>query len=91
MGRAPLALVGVTASGKSALAAALARRRPDADLVAVDSMTVYRHMDIGTAKPSVEERAELRYHLLDLVDPAEEFTVRQFQHAARAALADIAG
>ena len=86
-----LALVGVTASGKSALAAALARARPEAELLAVDSMTVYRGMDIGTAKPSPAERAELRYHLLDLVDPAEEFTVRQFQQAARSALAAVEG
>ncbi len=87
--RRHVALVGVTASGKSALAAALARARPEAELVSVDSMTVYRDMDVGTAKPTRRERAELRYHLVDLVDPAEEFTVRQFQEAARAALAAI--
>lgn len=84
-----MALVGVTASGKSALAAALARARPEAELLAVDSMTVYRGMDVGTSKPTPAERAQLRYHLLDLVDPSEEFTVRQFQRAASAALADI--
>lgn len=87
--RGHVALLGVTASGKSALAAALARARPEAELVAVDSMTVYRHMDVGTSKPDVGERAELRYHLLDLVDPSEQFTVRQFQEAARGALASI--
>lgn len=84
-----VALLGVTASGKSALAAALARARPGAELVSVDSMTVYRGMDIGTSKPTPDEQAVLRYHLLDLVDPAEEFTVRQFQDAARCVLADI--
>ena len=84
-----VALVGVTASGKSAVAAALARARPEAELLAVDSMTVYRGMDVGTSKPTPAERAELRYHLLDLVDPAEEFTVSQFQEAARAVLADV--
>jgi tRNA dimethylallyltransferase len=84
-----VALVGVTASGKSDLAAALARARPEADLVSVDSMTVYREMDLGTSKPSAAEQAALRYHLVDLVDPADEFTVRQFQVAARAALAEI--
>ena len=52
-------------------------------------MTVYRGMDIGTAKPSPAARAEVPHHLLDLVDPAEEFTVSQFQRAARAALAAI--
>jgi tRNA dimethylallyltransferase len=85
----PLALVGPTASGKSALALALARRRPEAELVSVDSMGVYRGMDIGTAKPSPEVRRAVAYHLLDLVDPAEEFSVRQFQEAARAALDQI--
>ena len=84
-----MALVGVTASGKSALAAAVARARPEAELVSIDSMAVYRHMDIGTAKPSPAERRELRWHLLDLVEPGEEFTVRQFQAAAACALAGI--
>ena len=86
-----MALVGVTASGKSRLAAALARARPEAELVSVDSMAVYRGMDIGTAKPAPGERAGLRYHLLDLVDPDEEFTLQQFQDAARRALAGIEG
>lgn len=84
-----MALVGVTASGKSRLAAALARARPEAELVSVDSMAVYRGMDIGTTKPTIEERRSLRYHLVDIVDPAEEFTVSQFQAAARAALCAI--
>ena len=63
---------------------AVARRRGDVELVSVDSMTVYRDMDIGTAKPSAAARAEVPHHLLDLVDPAEEFTVLEFQAAARA-------
>ncbi|HLX89597.1 MAG TPA: tRNA (adenosine(37)-N6)-dimethylallyltransferase MiaA [Acidimicrobiales bacterium] len=82
--------MGVTTSGKTALAAALARARPEAELVSVDSMTVYRGMDIGTAKPSPAEQAELRMHLLDLADPSEEFTVLQFQAVARGVLGDIA-
>ena len=86
-----MALVGVTASGKSRLAGGLARARPEAELVSVDSMSVYRGMDIGTAKPSPRERRRLRYHLVDLVDPDEEFTLQQFQAAARQALSDIAG
>ena len=86
-----VALVGVTASGKTALAAALAMARPEAELVSVDSMTVYRGMDIGTAKPSAAERAAWRMHLVDLADPAEEFTVAQFQAAARGVLAGIEG
>lgn len=70
---------------------AVARRRGDVELVCVDSMTVYRGMDLATAKPSPAARAEVPHHLLDLVEPSEEFTVRQFQAAARGALADIAG
>jgi tRNA dimethylallyltransferase len=54
-------------------------------------MQVYRGMDIGTAKPTAAERAEVPHHLLDLVDPDEEFTVSEFQQAARGVLADIAG
>jgi len=87
----PLALVGTTASGKSALALEAARRRPGLELVSVDSMQVYRGMDIGTAKPTAEERAEIPHHLLDLADPDEDFSVARFQAEARAALADIEG
>ena len=83
------ALVGVTASGKSALALELARRLPGIELVSIDSMQVYRGMDIGTAKPTPAERAEVPHHLLDLADPTEEFTVARFQRAFRAAIADI--
>ncbi|HEX2577666.1 MAG TPA: tRNA (adenosine(37)-N6)-dimethylallyltransferase MiaA [Aquihabitans sp.] len=86
----PLAIVGVTASGKSALALELARRRSDVELVSVDSMQVYRGMDVGTAKPTAAERAEVRHHLLDLVDPWETFDVASFQGAVRTVLADIA-
>jgi tRNA dimethylallyltransferase len=82
-------LVGATASGKSALALALARRDPAWELVSVDSMQVYRGMDIGTAKPTREERAEVPHHLLDLLEPWEDGTVAWFQQAAHAAIADI--
>lgn len=85
-----VALVGTTASGKSAIGMAVARSRPGVELVCVDSMTVYRGMDIGTAKPPVPARAEVPHHLLDLVDPSEEFTAAQFQLAAARVLADIA-
>jgi tRNA dimethylallyltransferase len=83
--------VGPTASGKSALALELARRRPEAELVSVDSMCVYREMDIGTAKPSAAVRAEVPYHLVDLVDPDEEFTLSRFQSEARAVIGAIEG
>lgn len=85
----PLAILGATASGKSALALAIAEQLGDVELVSVDSMQVYRGMDIGTATPTAAERAAVRHHLVDLVDPSEEFTVGAFQAAARAALADI--
>ena len=64
-----VALVGVTASGKSEAALELARRRGDCEIVSVDSMCVYRGMDIGTSKPGPEARAAVPHHLLDLVDP----------------------
>jgi tRNA dimethylallyltransferase len=86
-----MALVGPTASGKTSLALELARCRQDAEIVSVDSMAVYRGMDIGTAKPSVAERAGLTVHMIDLVDPSEDFTVREFQDAARRVIADIEG
>ena len=85
-----VALVGVTASGKSETALQLARRRGDCEIVSVDSMCVYRGMDIGTSKPGPEARAAVPHHLLDLVDPDEDFTLTQFQQAAREALEGIA-
>jgi tRNA dimethylallyltransferase len=87
---APVVLVGATATGKSALAHELARRRAEAELVSVDSMCVYRGMDIGTDKPDPSMRRVVPYHLLDVVDPSEEFTVRQFQRESERALAEIA-
>ncbi len=85
-------IVGPTAVGKSSLALGLARRllhggRP-AEIVNADSMLVYRGMDIGTAKPSVVERAEVRHHLVDTLDVTETATVAEFQSQARAAIAD---
>jgi tRNA dimethylallyltransferase len=91
-----VALVGPTASGKSHVAREVARAvgasgsTAEVELVSVDSMAVYRGMDLGTTKPTPAERAEVRYHLVDLVDPDEEFTVTRFQAAARAALDGIA-
>jgi len=75
-----------TASGKSALAHALAFDHHDTvEILAVDAMTVYRGMDIGTAKPTRAERAEVSYHLLDLVEPSDEFTWPSIKkpHASR--------
>ena len=84
-----LVLVGATASGKSALALEVARQRPGTELVSVDSMAVYRSMDIGTATPTATERDEVPHHLVDLVDPSEEFTVSMFQAAALSVLEDL--
>jgi tRNA dimethylallyltransferase len=82
-----LAVVGCTASGKSAFALAVARAT-GAELIAVDAMTVYRGMDIGTAKATLDERAEVPHHCLDLADPADEVTLVAYRDTARAALAD---
>ena len=84
-----LALVGPTASGKSALALAIARTAADVEIVSLDSMQVYRGLDIGTAKPTRAERAEVVHHLVDVADPSEEWSVRRTQSSARAVLADI--
>lgn len=84
-----LAIVGPTGSGKSALALAVATALDDVEIVSLDSMQVYRGMDIGTAKPSAADRRAVRHHLVDVADPAEEWSVRATQTAARAALADI--
>jgi tRNA dimethylallyltransferase len=84
------ALVGPTASGKSALALELAQRSPGVELVSVDAMQVYRGMDVGTAKPTPEERAAVRHHLLDLAHPADAYSVAEWRAAADRALADIA-
>jgi len=83
------ALVGATASGKSAVALALARADPSWELVTVDSMQVYRGMDVGTAKPTPAEQAEVPHHLLDVAEPWEDHDVARYQAEARAVLADI--
>ena len=86
----PLVIVGPTATGKSDLALALARRCSDpVEIVSADAMAVYRHMDIGTAKPPPTARAEIPHHLIDVVDPEEEYTVARFADDAAAALAAI--
>jgi tRNA dimethylallyltransferase len=74
-------IIGPTASGKSAIALHLARQI-GACILCVDSMTVYRHMDIGTAKPSREEQSLVPHHAIDVVDPTEEFTAARFVEIA---------
>jgi tRNA dimethylallyltransferase len=83
-----LILTGPTACGKTALALDLASRI-GGEIVALDSMTVYRGMDIGTAKPSAEERARVPHHLIDVLDPWESLTVAWWLSQAEAACADI--
>lgn len=81
-------LLGPTASGKSAIAMALAQRLP-IEIVSVDSAQVYRGMDIGTAKPRPSERTAVRHHLIDLVDPSERYSAARFVDDARDAIAGI--
>lgn len=88
--RVHLALVGPTASGKSALALAVAEALGDVEIVSMDSMQVYRGMDIGTAKPTSAERARVAHHLVDVAAPSDEWNVARFQAEARAAVAAVA-
>ncbi|HLE44356.1 MAG TPA: tRNA (adenosine(37)-N6)-dimethylallyltransferase MiaA [Methylomirabilota bacterium] len=83
-----VAIVGPTGAGKTALAVALARAWP-IEAVSVDSRQVYRRMDIGTGKPTPDERRLLRHHLLDLVEPDEPYDAARFARDAAAAIADI--
>ncbi len=83
-----IVIAGPTASGKSALALELAERY-DGEIICADSRTVYRGMDIGTAKPTKEDRARVPHHLLDIVNPDQRFTAADFQRLAREAITDI--
>lgn len=83
-----LALVGPTGSGKTEAAIALAERL-GAEIVSVDSMLVYRGMDVGTAKPTPEQRAGVPHHLIDVAEPSEPFSVARYKGFARAAVGGI--
>jgi len=83
-----IALMGPTASGKTRLAIRLAQAL-DGEVVSVDSVLVYRGMDIGTAKPSLEERQGVPHHLIDILDPAAAFSTGQFRQQALERMADI--
>lgn len=78
-------MLGPTASGKSETAIRLAEEMA-AEIISVDSMQVYRRMDIGTAKPDREDRARVRHHGIDLVDPSESFSVADFQRMGRSVM-----
>ena len=84
-----LAIVGTTASGKSKLAMAIAEIVRDFEIVSLDSMQVYKSMDIGTAKPTKEEQAITPHHMIDIVEPHEEYTISQFQIEAQNAIDGI--
>ncbi len=81
-------IVGPTASGKSSAAMEVARLF-DGEIVCADSRTVYRGMDIGTAKPSHLDREEIPHHLLDIIDPSESFSAARFKQLANGAIQDI--
>ncbi len=83
-----VAIVGPTAAGKTALALAVAEA-VGGEIVSADSRQVYRHLDIGTAKPTAAERARVPHHALDLVDPDQPFDAASYRAAALAAIADI--
>jgi tRNA dimethylallyltransferase len=83
-------LLGPTGSGKTALSLELGERF-QGEIVSCDSVAVYRGMDLGSAKPSTEERARLPHHLIDVADPDQPFTAGEYSRQARAALHEVAG
>ncbi len=83
-----MVLTGPTASGKSSVALALAQRI-GADIISLDSIAVYRQMDIGTAKPTIDEQRIVKHHLIDVVDPNEMFSVACYLDMAHAVLDDL--
>ncbi|MGQ0792690.1 MAG: tRNA (adenosine(37)-N6)-dimethylallyltransferase MiaA [Deltaproteobacteria bacterium] len=78
-----LVIAGPTASGKSALAMELAGRIPQAQILCADSLQVYRYFDIGTAKPTAEERSRVPHHLIDIINPDEDFNAGRYSALAR--------
>jgi tRNA dimethylallyltransferase len=83
-----VAIMGPTASGKTAAALAIAKEMP-VEIISVDSALVYRGMDIGTAKPTAEELASVPHHLIDIIDPLESYSVMQFREDAIRLVAEI--
>lgn len=84
----PIALVGPTASGKTAAAMAIAQRIP-LEIISIDSALVYRGMDIGTAKPSAQERQQVAHHLIDIREPTQTYNAANFVNDAEQLIADI--
>jgi tRNA dimethylallyltransferase len=83
-----IAIMGPTASGKTAAALEIAAHIPS-EIISVDSALVYRGMDIGTAKPSTVERASVPHHLIDIIDPADSYSAMQFRHDALVLIEEI--
>ncbi len=81
-------IAGPTASGKTRLSIELAKRF-NGEIVSADSMQIYRRMDIGTAKPTAEERCGIVHHLMDFLEPTEEYTLKQYLEDANCCVADI--
>ena len=83
-------LLGPTAVGKTDLALALASEF-GGEIVSADSMQVYRHLDIGTSKPTLQERKKVPHHLIDVVEPDDEFSAARFREMADSIIADLDG
>ena len=81
-------LSGATASGKTGVGIELARRL-DAEIISMDSMALYRHMDIGTAKPTPAQRRAIPHHLVDVIEPCEEYSLAQYIKAAKSCVDEI--
>ena len=81
-------LTGPTAVGKTAVGLALAEKI-DAEIVSMDSMAIYRGMDIGTAKPTADQRQRVRHHLIDVCPPSEDFSLAQYLDTAQAVAEEI--
>ncbi len=91
MGKLPLVIINSpTATGKTQLAVNLALES-GGEIISADSLQVYRYLDIGTAKPSMEQRRGIRHHLIDIVNPDEEFNASVFAEKARMIISDLAG
>lgn len=83
-------ILGTTASGKGRLAFELAKST-EAEIISIDSMKVYRRMDIGTAKPSIQDRKQVRYHLVDIIEPSDSYSVGTFHEDVLQAIKEITG
>ena len=83
-----IAIMGPTASGKTGLALDIAAK-VESEVISVDSALVYKGMDIGTAKPTQEEQAGVVHHLIDIIDPAQSYSVSQFVNDTNALIGDI--